>query len=258
MWTLFGDFGYRLRAGGGGRPLVGRAADAAAGGGRGDVLPRLHVLQPHGRGFEGLHPARVAVGVDLQVGLSLVFLQLSVVGVGHPALVQAFVLFPHFGDLQLVGDVVALDFHCLKDCRDETKRKGELHEMTASPSFAPSSLMLENGGVSKATARELAPRGSAVKRPGLVYPGPLRLASPSVAQWCHPAGATLREPQGMAGSGNGPAFFPSWHCLCLAGSAEGSTNPVRPSVAFTQPLLLTLGSHSEGSRERCLGGCDRP
>lgn len=86
MRTLFGDFGYRLRAGGGAHPLVGRAVDAA-GDGRGDILPRLHILQPHGGGFEGLHPPSVAVGVDFQVGLSLVFLKLSVIGVGHPALV---------------------------------------------------------------------------------------------------------------------------------------------------------------------------
>lgn len=53
--------------------LVGRAVDAA-GNGRGDVLARLHVLQPHGRGFEGLHPPGVAVGIDFQVGLGFVFL----------------------------------------------------------------------------------------------------------------------------------------------------------------------------------------
>lgn len=121
MWTLFGDFGYRLRAGRGDRRLVGRAVDTA-GSGRGDVLARLHILQPHGRGLEGLHPAIVAVGVDLQVGLGFVFLKLPVVGVGHPALVQALVLSPHFGNLKLVRDVVALDFHCLKNGRWKTQR----------------------------------------------------------------------------------------------------------------------------------------
>lgn len=109
-----------MRAGGGGHPLVGGAVDAAGGGGR-DVLARLHILQPHGRGLEGLHPARVAVGVDLQVGLRLVLLQRSVVGIRHPALIQAFILSPHLGDLKLVGDVIALDFHCLKNGRENNK-----------------------------------------------------------------------------------------------------------------------------------------
>lgn len=96
--------------------LVGRAVDAA-GDRCGDVLSRLRVLQPHGRGLEGLHPPRVAVGVDLQVGLRLVFLELSVVGIRHPALVQALVLLPHFGNLKLVRDVIALYFHCLENGR---------------------------------------------------------------------------------------------------------------------------------------------
>lgn len=99
-------------------PLVGRAVDAAGDRCR-DVLSRLHILQPHGRGLEGLHPPRVAIGVDFQVSLSLVFLELSVIGIGHPALVEAFVLPPHFGDLKLVRDVIALHLHCLK------KRQGK-------------------------------------------------------------------------------------------------------------------------------------
>lgn len=103
-------------------PLVGRAVDAA-GDRRGDVLSRLHILQPHGRGLEGLHPARVAVGVDLQVSLSLVLLELPVVGIGHPALVQTLVLPPHFGDLKLVGDVIALHFHCLEKRQVERIRR---------------------------------------------------------------------------------------------------------------------------------------
>lgn len=89
----------------------------AAGDRRRRVLAGLGVLQPHGRGLESLHPARVAAGGDAQVGLRLVLLQLPVVGVRHPALVQAFVLFPHFGNLKLVRDVIALDFHCLENCR---------------------------------------------------------------------------------------------------------------------------------------------
>lgn len=98
------------------RSLVGRAMDAA-GDGCGDVLAGLHILQPHGRGFEGLHSAGMAVGIDFQIGLGLVFLKLPVVGISHSALVQAFILFPHFGNLKLVRDVIALDFHCLKNCR---------------------------------------------------------------------------------------------------------------------------------------------
>lgn len=68
------------------RSLVGRAMDAAGDGCRG-VLAGLHILQPHGRGFEGLHSAGMAVGIDFQIGLGLVFLKLPVVGISHPALV---------------------------------------------------------------------------------------------------------------------------------------------------------------------------
>lgn len=51
--------------------------------------------------------------VHLQVGLDLVFQQLSIVGVGDSALIQALVTLPHPGDLQFVGDVVSLYLHRL-------------------------------------------------------------------------------------------------------------------------------------------------
>ncbi len=57
--------------------------------------------------------ARVDGGVDFKVGLSLVLLQLSVVGVCDAAFVQTLVVLAHPRDLQLVGDVIALDLDCL-------------------------------------------------------------------------------------------------------------------------------------------------
>lgn len=52
-------------------------------------------------------------GVDFQVSLSLVFLELSVVSVRDAAFVQALVVLADSWDLQFVGDVVALDLYCL-------------------------------------------------------------------------------------------------------------------------------------------------
>lgn len=100
--------------------LAGRAVHTTGGGCRG-VLAGLGVLQPHGRGLEGLHPPCMAVGVDLEVGLGFVLLELTVAGVCDSALVQALILFPHFGDLKLVGDVIALDFHCLEIVGEKVK-----------------------------------------------------------------------------------------------------------------------------------------
>ena len=169
LWTLFGDFGYRLRAGGGVHSLVARAVDAA-GNGHWDILARLHILQPHGRGFEGLHPPSMAVGIDFQVGLGFVFLQLSVISVRHPAFIQAFILFPHFGNLKLVRDVIALDFHCLKNCRWKKKKSATSNDFV--PIRAPK---LANVGKWKglnslvATVRELF-IFSTVKYEGRIYP----------------------------------------------------------------------------------------
>lgn len=113
LWTLFGDFGCCFRAGGGTHTLIGRVMDATWNS-CWDVFARFHVLQPHWRCLKGLHSPRVAVSVDFEKCLGLVFLKVSIVGIGHPALIQAFVLFPHFWNLQLVGDVIPLYFHCLQ------------------------------------------------------------------------------------------------------------------------------------------------
>lgn len=113
LWTLFGDFGCCFRAGSGTYTLIGRIMDATWNS-CWDVFARFHVLQPHWRCLKGLHSPRVAVSIDFEKCLGLVFLKVSIVGIGHPALIQAFILFPHFWNLQLVGDVIPLYFHCLQ------------------------------------------------------------------------------------------------------------------------------------------------
>lgn len=57
--------------------------------------------------------ARADGGIDFQVGLSFVLLQLSIVGVCDTAFIQTLVILAHPRDLQLVGDVIALDLDCL-------------------------------------------------------------------------------------------------------------------------------------------------
>lgn len=123
LWTLFGDFGSCFRAGSGTYTLIGRVMDATWNS-CWDVFARFHVLQPHWRCLKGLHSPRVAVSIDFEKCLGLVFLKVSIVGIGHPALIQAFILFPHFWNLQLVGDVIPLYFHCLQIFQEnKTKQK---------------------------------------------------------------------------------------------------------------------------------------
>lgn len=69
--------------------------------------------------------ARADGGVDFQVGLSLVLLELSVVRVRDSTFIQALVVLAHPRDLQLVGDVIALDLDCLWRERDKSS-----HELT--------------------------------------------------------------------------------------------------------------------------------
>ena len=102
-----------MGAGRGAQPLV--SVHAVLSPRRPAGLARLLVgRQVQRRRLLGRRPARVGRGVDLQVALCLVLQQLSVVGVGPAALVQALVALAHPGDLQLVGDVVALDLHSLR------------------------------------------------------------------------------------------------------------------------------------------------
>lgn len=117
LWTLFGDFGCCFRAGGGTHTLIGRIMDATWNS-CWDVFARFHVLQPHWRCLKGLHSPSVAVSIDFEKRLGLVFLKVSIISIGHPALIQAFILFPHFWNLQLVGDVIPLYFHCLQICQE--------------------------------------------------------------------------------------------------------------------------------------------
>lgn len=121
--TLFGDFGCCFRVGGGTHTLIGRVMDATWNS-CWDVFARFHVLQPHWRCLKGLHSPRVAVSIDFEICLGLVFLKVSIVGIGHPAFIQAFIFFPYFWNLQLVGDVIPLYFHCLQIFQEnKTKQK---------------------------------------------------------------------------------------------------------------------------------------
>lgn len=123
LWTLFGDFGCCFRAGGGTYTLIGRVMDATWNS-CWDVFARFHVLQPHWRCLKSLHSPRVAVSIDFEICLGLVFLKISIVGISHPALIQAFIFFPYFWNLQLVGDVIPLYFHCLQIFKEnKTKQK---------------------------------------------------------------------------------------------------------------------------------------
>lgn len=109
--VVFSCIGGCVR-GGGGHPLVwthGILARRRAG------LSRLLVCQVQWGAFLGGQQwsSWPGCGVDLQPGLDFIFHNLSVVSSCHPALVQSFIVLAHSGDLQLVWDVVALDFHRL-------------------------------------------------------------------------------------------------------------------------------------------------
>lgn len=101
-----------MGAGGGRHPLVRAHGVLALAGAR---LPGLLVGQVQRGALLGgrQRPPRPGRGVDRQPRLRFVLHNLAVVGPRHPALVQSFIALADSGDLQLVGDVVALDFHRL-------------------------------------------------------------------------------------------------------------------------------------------------
>ncbi len=103
---------WRLRGRSGLGPLVGAHAVAVLAESRA-ALAGFLIGQVQRRALLNGPVARVDGGVDFKVGLSLVLLQLSVVGVCDAAFVQTLVVLAHPRDLQLVGDVIALDLDCL-------------------------------------------------------------------------------------------------------------------------------------------------
>ncbi len=106
----FGVWGLRGRSGLG--PLVRAHAVAVLAESRA-ALAGFLISQVQRRALLNGPVARADGGVDFKVGLSLVLLQLSVVGVCDAAFVQTLFVLAHPRDLQLVGDVIALDLDCL-------------------------------------------------------------------------------------------------------------------------------------------------
>lgn len=108
--VVFSCVGGCVRGGGGGHPLVWTHAVLRWAG-----LSRLLVRQVHwGALLWGLQRSSWPdCGIDLEPGLGFVLHNLSIVSSCHPALVQSFITLADSGDLQLVWDVIALDFHCL-------------------------------------------------------------------------------------------------------------------------------------------------
>lgn len=108
--VVFSCVGGCVRGGGGGHPLVWTHAVLRWAG-----LSWLLVCQVHrGALLWGLQRSSwPGCGIDLEPGLGFVLHNLSIVSSCHPALVQSFITLADSGDLQLVWDVIALDFHCL-------------------------------------------------------------------------------------------------------------------------------------------------
>lgn len=117
--VVFSCVGGCVRGGSGGHPLVWTHVILAQ---RRAGLSRLLVCQVQRGAFLGGRQwsSWPGCGVHLQPGLDFVLHNLSVVSSCHPALVQSFVVLADSGDLQLVWDVVALDFHCLLEWWKET------------------------------------------------------------------------------------------------------------------------------------------